>query len=208
MLPMTCFWCKGDFNIPKKEHTRQTKRGREHFFCSLNCAAFYANSKKGNLRKKIKKVCPHCGHSFDTMSGSKEATFCSRSCASAGSVTEKRREAGRNFYKNKCPHSLQQMAKSLRSREWRKYKHTDEVLNKINIKHLFEYAIEEIGIFDLAIFEQKILIEFDGEYHNNLKQQVLDQTKDALAIADGWNVIRVPEELPQQMTKTVLKIVL
>ena len=204
---MRCFWCEKEFNILKKEYTRQIKRGREYFFCSLSCSVQYTNSKRLDLRKKIKKVCPQCHKSFETMSGSKESTFCSRSCASAGSVTEKRRKMGKINSKF-LPHTIEQIAKGLRRREWHKYKDIDKILNTLDIKHQFEYSMQEIGIFDLAIFEQKILIELDGKYHNNLKQKKVDDNKDALAKIVGWDVVRIPEESPQETIKTVLKIIL
>ena len=52
------------------------------FFCCLSCSANYNNQNKKN--DTITKVCPVCNNKFVTKEGSKEATFCSRSCASKG----------------------------------------------------------------------------------------------------------------------------
>jgi hypothetical protein len=37
-INLVCNHCNNEFIISKREHTRQVKKGREHFYCSLSCA--------------------------------------------------------------------------------------------------------------------------------------------------------------------------
>ena len=90
MITLECGYCASAFKKDLAEVRRHWKKGRETFYCSISCGA-----KAGNAHKKnrcIEKTCPVCKVSFAATTGAKEATFCSRSCASKGSVTKYRRE--------------------------------------------------------------------------------------------------------------------
>lgn len=39
-----CQNCGKEFTLPKKEHTRQTKKGRKYFFCSASCSSSHNNT--------------------------------------------------------------------------------------------------------------------------------------------------------------------
>ena len=64
-----------------------------------------------------------------------------------------------------------------------------EVLEKAKIKHVFEYRIGRY-IFDLALLDLKIVVEFDGRYHRCTTQQKSDRKKDEVAKGKGFIVVR------------------
>lgn len=185
MLTLNCAWCGGSFSKRKAEVKRQMKKGRNYFFCSLNCAAHWGNRKKKN--KDIKKVCPYCEEEFTSHTGTRAPVFCSRSCASAGSVTEKRLKGNA---KGGIKFDIYTIAKGLKKREAWKYKELQAFLNFIDISYEFEYPIENVGIFDLALFSENTLVEYDGPYHRN-EQLIEDEHKDEKAKALGWRVVRI-----------------
>lgn len=47
---------------------------------------------------------------------------------------------------------------------------------------------------DLILFKEKIIIEIDGGYHNNEKQQVRDEKRDHTFFANDFSVIRIKNE--------------
>ena len=135
----------------------------------------------------VEKICPHCKNKFTTLTGSKTATFCSRSCASAGSVTEKRRAAqskgGIEQIKN-----LISPEETLRLREMWKYTQLKSFLEFCNEPFEFEFRLGSY-IFDLALPDKFIFVEFDGTYHYG-KQSKIDIEKDVFAESEGWKVVR------------------
>jgi len=52
-------------------------------------------------------------------------------------------------------------------------------------------SIPDGSIFDLALLDRKMLIEFDGPYHDDGRQQDADAEKDGKAQSLGWAVKRV-----------------
>ncbi len=186
-----CGWCKNEVKILKKEWNRQKKNGREIFFCNLSCSAHYINSKREDLIKKIKEICPVCENKFETCTGKNKRIFCSRSCASKGSVTDKRRKKAREIgLKNKNKINLIPCEETLRLREGWKYELIEKILKSKKVKYQFEYRINDY-IYDLAIFKTKLLFEFDGAYHTGKKQLERDEIKDCIAKENGWNIIRI-----------------
>jgi very-short-patch-repair endonuclease len=186
-VDLVCGYCGNDFSISNGEYNRQTKNGRTVFYCGLSCAAKKRNAERPDKRILIEKLCLHCNSPFSTFTGSKSADFCSRSCASAGSVTDKRRNAQRKSGIEHCK-NLIPIEDTLRLREMWKYKKLKSFLEFSNEKFEFEFIIGDY-VFDLALPERMIFIEFDGIYHNG-KQLLIDADKDKFAQNNGWKVIR------------------
>lgn len=192
-MQLTCDWCEETFEKSDKEVRRQQKKGRKTFFCSLSCGAYYRNSKRTDLTEDIIKECLFCKTKFQTRTGKLEAKFCSRSCASSGSMTEKRINKAKETGKRSNNFSTSSIAKGLRTREAWKYEELDKYLKSNNTNYQFEYCIDN-SIFDLAILDQKLLIEFDGSYHQDSRQQIRDDKKEQVAISNGWQLKRIQVE--------------
>jgi very-short-patch-repair endonuclease len=64
------------------------------------------------------------------------------------------------------------------------------------------------GIFDLALPERKVLVEFDGPNHVGVESQ-RDEEKDTIAKSEGWQLTRiaVPPNtvIPPSVLRTVLR---
>ena len=54
-------------------------------------------------------------------------------------------------------------------------------------QHVFEYPVAD-RVFDLALLDTRVLVEFDGPYHRFITAD--DAAKDALAAANGFKVVR------------------
>jgi len=211
-MNMKCAWCGKDFVLRNAEYNRAIKMGRHYFFCSLSCVARYRNISNPCRRRPVIKTCPVCNKEFGAMTGSKSATFCSRSCASRGSITGKRRRTAKRvgLANARNMNTAEAKAASLRSREWWKYNDLAIVLGAIGESHTFEFPIkvdEHIYyVFDLALHSRKILVEFDGEYHRYSKEQ--DTQKDKIAQEQGWRVLRVlvpgGHPIPMKVIKNIL----
>jgi len=169
-----------------KEANRSERLGRR-FFCSSSCA-----TRAGNVDRRAQEivlVCP-CGKRFQTTTRKKSAKHCSRGCASRFSVTETRREASRvsglrtsNLY----PSDAASISAILKRREAWKYAALERVL--VGRKHEFEYKLGKY-VFDLALFDTKTLVEFDGPYHRDPKQKQTDANKEKAAGVRGFVVVR------------------
>jgi hypothetical protein len=51
-VKLTCSSCKEDFFYAKKEHNRQTKKGRTKFFCSRSCSTKWHNQNRSSETQK------------------------------------------------------------------------------------------------------------------------------------------------------------
>lgn len=183
MIKIKCSNCGEYFYKDKSEYDRQIRKGKSNFYCSPKCVAIGTHVGKSN--PMITKICPYCGKLFLTKTGSKEATFCSRECASSGSVTDKRRIRAKEISKNNFTYGISHTQKILKTREAWKYKEIKEILDKYNEKYEFEYIIEDF-IYDLALLNRKIIFEFDGPDH-----KYLDETnKTKVANKNNWLLIR------------------
>lgn len=192
-IKLFCDYCGFETYKEQKEITRKLKKNpNAKFFCSNMCSG-YAQNKKGIIETKI---CPFCKSEFKCKTSDKKTnrTFCSRECASSGSVTEARKEAGRKIGTLECFHTPDQAASLLRSREWWKYEEIKQELISRKLNHQFEYVIEK-SIYDLALIDMKILIEFDGPYH----QWLDDELKTKLAELYEWKLIRIKTEANQEI---------
>ena len=186
---LQCGFCGERFEREKGEINRQRKKGRQEFFCSLSCGAKYSNAKRDDLRVEITKICPVCTTEFKTMTGCKSSTFCSRVCASKGSLTEKRlkaeKEAGLSHRDN-----LISAHESLHIRECWKYEKLKSFLSVLKESYEFEYPMGSY-VYDLALVDRKIFIEFDGTYHSGSKQKEVDEQKNLCAKISGWEIYRI-----------------
>ena len=160
------------------------------FYCSLSCAAKKANAERPTARVPVEKICPHCGETFETLTGAKSSTFCSRSCASAGSVTDKRRNLAGAAGKLNLLHDVATIASSLRSREWWKYKQLAFVLDRLEEAYEFEHVVGN-NIHDLALLDKRVIVEFDGISHESGQQKEADVLRDKEAQDAGWEVHRI-----------------
>lgn len=188
-LQMTCDYCSNSFERKAAEVKRQMKKGRKYFFCSLSCAAKSVNEKREDLRHLVKKICPECKKEFETLTGCKSSIFCSKSCASKGSMNEFRREAQRLGGISKKD-NLITVVETLKIRESWKYSKIKEYLDSIKEVYEFEYSIDGY-VFDLILKSRKMLIEFDGIYHSGLDQKKVDTIKNSLALSRGYKIERI-----------------
>ena len=101
-------------------------------------------------------------------------------------MSEQRREAQRQAGLDHSE-NLASVAEVLKSREGWKYAALETTLQ--GRPHEFEY---ELGgfVFDLALLDSRVLVEFDGPYHEGVDQRQVDQDKDRAAEAAGFVVVR------------------
>lgn len=191
MQILVCQKCGKSFEKEVKEINRKIReKGSEaKFFCTLSCGAAFAA--EFSRRPTVVKTCP-CGNTFET---NEITSHCSRRCASLYSFNEHRRHvllnasSGRRF---NSENALELNSDGLRVREWSKYTLINEFLNRNGIQHAFEYPIPQIGrIFDLALFEASVFVEFDERHHNGHEASEDDNIKDEAAAIFGWQVYRI-----------------
>ena len=187
-----CVNCGKSHLIDLGEYNYQVRRGRKNFFCSNVCSGQYNNAR--NKKPVIQKACEYCGNTFDCHTPYTKR-FCSRSCASAGSITEKRLEGNRKGGLNcKEGHDAYAIQKLLRVREQWRYSELSTLLESFNIEHEFEYVVDGKYIFDLYLPSINLLVEFDEDYHNSPKQQDVDKIKAECASSNGYQVKRISVE--------------
>lgn len=185
-LEIFCSSCGNSFLKESSEIKRQQKnKGIDvPFYCSLKCQS----DVRRVLKYPVSKIC-QCGKNFETIT---DASYCSRRCASLYSLSESRLNKMLDASKNTqfTRDNLNSVSNSLRIREWDKYDLLYHYLRASCISHSFEYCLENTRwIFDLAIHDLKLLIEFDEEYHDYRVEQDLE--KDKAAIEQGWYVVRI-----------------
>lgn len=163
------------------EVARSARLGRPQF-CGRTCAAVFFNA----ARKSVALVvsCP-CGREVLTSTSAKATRHCSRDCASKFSMSDARREAQRS---SGLEHQGNlSVASSLRTREAWKYADVAQALEGRRVR--FEHAIGD-HVFDLLLEDERILVEFDGPYHDDGLQREVDRKKMAAAEAAGYVVLR------------------
>lgn len=74
---LQCYKCGTSFLIQTGEYNRQTRKGREHFFCSLSCSTTFNKTKTKNIVSK----CLWCNKEFDTTTHKQARRCCSIECA-------------------------------------------------------------------------------------------------------------------------------
>lgn len=148
-----------------------------------------------------------CGSVFVTSTAKKkDHVFCSRSCASAGSVTEKRRNTARKFGGRNKAFIVGTHDKVLRKREAWKYPKIAEFLAG-QFRHEFEVRIADF-IVDLYLPEIRTVIEFDGKDHRTPKQAKMDYERDSVLKRMGYSVFRIGVEPNQVIPAQALADVL
>lgn len=194
-VTIECHWCGKLKDVPAKEYKRQTKKGRTNFFCSLSCSAHYVNSLRPGVtsQKNIEKVCPTCGDLFKTRTGADEKTYCSIKCSPLKGI------------------SLSGVAKGIRNREMWRYEKLHKLLKILDISHEFEHPVGEKCIFDLALINNKMLVEFDEPKHSGIAKEK-DKIRDQYAKSLGWDVIRLKvkpnNEIPPKLLLEILRAIL
>jgi len=71
-----------------------------------------------------------------------------------------------------------------------------------------EYEFEyELGgyVFDLALLDRGVLVEFDGPYHEGGAQAEVDEAKDEAAEAAGFIVVRRPVQPAVVISPTTIR---
>lgn len=168
-IKLICCECENEFERSYAEYKRQVNKGRKDFYCGLKCC-----NKALNRQRKyptITKICPICGNSFTTTIKKRQnATFCSRSCASKGSVNDARRLAGKiasqnNFIKG----DIYRIASILKNREDWRYADIKQFLEQHNEPYEFESILQNY-IYDLYLPNRNIYIEFDEPYHKYIDE--------------------------------------
>ena len=198
-----CATCRKASEKPDKEIRRQMKCGRTLFYCSRGCSP-------KRRAQPVQRICPVCRKSFQSWNRKKAARFCSRACASAGSVTPLRHERARAVglaAAHRLRHDVSLIASGLRSREARRYARVEKILVDGGIEHQFEFPLGRY-IYDLCLFGRKLLVEFDGKYHLSQRQRLVDAQKEASAARLGWMVKRLAvnqgEVIPPEVLSPVL----
>lgn len=180
------------------EVKRQLAKGTRHFFCSRECANATWSETLTRSEPTVEKMCAYCGQQYSAIvRKGKPTDYCSRSCASKGSVTDYRRQRAAELG-SAVPDEkrVDMLSQSLRSREWHKYESVHDLLNDHGIEHEFEFYFEdEPAYFDLALPDQALIVEFDGPCHSNPGEQRRDREKERLALSYGWDVVRIPEPI-------------
>lgn len=206
-MKVVCEQCSKEVERPSGEVARSLRLGR-HTYCSLLCSTKATNGQRKKPTEQ--RLCPICGVVFKTTTRKGGKTFCSRSCASRGSVTEGRRsKAVESGHRNAG--NLISPAEALKKREGPRYQKVEALLGQR--PHEFEY---ELGgfVFDLALFDCATLVEFDGPYHRYVTSQAaIDEQKNQVAHESGYRIVRIPttsadiieltEQLPMPVTQMV-----
>lgn len=179
-----CATCGVTFKVRRAEWDRRIRDGATRFFCCLSHAAIAANASR--KAKVIDKICPVCKSTFSTKANKHESTFCSRSCASKGSVTDLRRAGARRGGSKTTTTDAVRMIRAL---EMRKYAALQEYLDIKGVEYIFEFCLEKY-IYDLLI-KPNILIEFDSYYHLEKTVKQKDTLKETFALERGFKIYRV-----------------
>lgn len=182
MVRVACSRCGTEVDRPAKEVKRSEKLGRRPF-CSSSCSGQDGNELNRREVRDLEMTCP-CGRNFMTTDALRAARHCSRGCASKYSMNEVRREAQRQAGLDKKGNLSPALA--LKSREAWKYELLQKSLVAAGVDHEFEF---EFGgfIYDLALKDGRILVEFDGPDHKYLVEQ--DREKSVTAEAAGFVVV-------------------
>jgi hypothetical protein len=183
-----------------------------NFFCSRSCAVKHQNLQKRiktygkeAVNQGLKKTCEHCGKEYtEPVTKQKKTRFCSRSCASAGSVTEARREAGFEASKKNLIYGVESISMGLRVREHWRYAKLIQCLESMGIPHVFEYPLDPF-VYDLAFLEPKIIVEFDGRNQEWTSQKEIDREKDIHAEKHGFEVVRIVTDDQEPISPSAIK---
>lgn len=183
-VAVSCWRCGVTVQKDAGEVNRSRRLGR-NLFCSRSCSALSANESKRSV--EFEMPCPVCGVVFTTTTHNKAKRHCSRACASRGSMTDHRRAAQREAGLRHAKNLSRAQSVALKAREAWKYAALKKALG--SRRHEFEFKLGRF-VFDLALFDERVLVEFDGPYHQSAEQQEIDAKKDRLARRHGFRVER------------------
>lgn len=217
-IDLTCNNCGKLYKESISYYEDMVKRGRQHNFCSIKCGNIYINNSRRKERKIIQKQCPTCGSLFEctvvpSYTGKNNVIkegriFCSRGCASKGSVTNYRREKARTTaITNKKWTSrwcAQHMSEGMKTREGWRYKVVQEELSSLGLLSDFEVPIGNF-IYDLVLEDDRIIIEFDEDYHCDQKQKETDTAKTNYATSLGYKVFRINSKCNECFTSSSIE---
>jgi ATP-dependent helicase YprA (DUF1998 family) len=206
MVQLVCAQCGIKFDKEKKEFKRRTGWGIKKFYCSISCGAIAHNEK--NKVPILPRNCFRCGKKFTPRTRrakrGNQVLYCSRSCASLSSITEKRIQCYKSLQgTNNLVHDTYTISLAMKSREKENYKHL--VVPTENV--IYEHAIEN-RIFDLYLPDYNTLIELDGIYHKYADQQKIDREKDAIAERNGFAIIRLDGDPRDYTLQDVLESII
>lgn len=210
MITLICGYCGKTFEKDTGEYNWHVKRGRTTFYCCQSCSAKASNSKHIKYGPRT-QVCKFCGRSFYTESKF-SVKFCSRQCASAGSITDDRRRKmseGGKYSQQNHPSDVCSIQKLLKTREHSRYAQLENLLSDMNIVHEFEHVIEQY-VYDLylVLCDTKVIIEFDEDYHKSVNQIPIDITKTNVANSNGYKLYRVNCEVGESYSLNMIKHIL
>ncbi len=178
-----CANCGRPVEKPVGEVTRSRKLGRP-MFCGLSCSAKHRNATR--KVREFEMTCP-CGKVFTTTTHNKAKRHCLRSCASRFSMSPARRAKQRTggFAQKGNLISTQEMMK--RREAWKYALLLGALADR---PHEFEFKLGSY-IYDLALLDEKVLVEFDGPEHtSDRRTRKQDKEKDSHAAQLGWRVER------------------
>jgi very-short-patch-repair endonuclease len=93
-------------------------------------------------------------------------------------------------------------AEMLKHREAWKYVLLKEALKGRD----YEFEFPLVGcVFDLALKDTAVIVEFDGRYHNDPCQQIRDEEKRKIAEAAGYRVVRRSVEESKVIEPSVIR---
>lgn len=79
-IRLVCFECGISFDKELREYTRQSKKGRNKFYCNEKCSCKSTSILKRKYRIE-EKTCLWCGTTFTSTTHPKSKKCCSKSCA-------------------------------------------------------------------------------------------------------------------------------
>lgn len=191
----------------EEEHDGEYGSGR---FCSSKCARGFStkakreeinekvkNSLTGSGNKKVVKICVNCKIEFIVNWKKRNQKNCSRSCSAK--LRWKDAEYRKNISISSSKNAKKLNADPNSNFGWQTRKKFEasypekiahKFLNNYDINFLTEYKVGKYFI-DIAIIENKIAIEIDGQQHEKPERKEIDKRKDKHLKENGWKVFRI-----------------
>lgn len=178
---------------PKSEIVRSTRLGRG-LYCSRSCSITHANRVLGRTAVLEKRLCKVCGEEFEALGKAKSRITCNEDCANVlrykrmSPGAKERQRAGAR--KSARIEPLLRSARGLKTREAWKYVAVRELLEKRGFSFEFE---EPVGpyVVDLILYKEKVIVEFDGPYHETAEVKETDIERNRYLLSRGWRVFRI-----------------
>ena len=221
MIQLICATCGKPFERYRSEYNamQRVKPGCK-VFCSRRCSALASPRSQVRTEKgEVERICIVCGKVFiakyrkSAENKSKWVTegtyFCSRGCASRGSVTNYRRQRAREtglatLGSKPYQEVLKDARNCLLKREGYRYKDAEQYLIDHNIPYEFEYIIED-RIFDLYLPSINTIVEFDEPCHTGVESDAIDLLKDEIAKNHGMKIVRIRIQTKEIISTTLIE---